>query len=160
MLDWSSSDCPMCGQRHGEVAYAYPPTVLARKVVNKAMQDGARNWPRIVLVVPLAITAPHWQKLLKFSVVDNAERYLRVRHARSSVRHGSGHEPNELAVFMCDFGSAAGAADWSPCAGCVGMVARRVRRPCGGGRDEEDRRRLREELLRLVAEDGPRGASV
>jgi hypothetical protein len=55
ILDWSSRDCPMCGQRHGEVAYVYPPTVLARKVVNKAMQDGAR----IVLVVPLAITAPH-----------------------------------------------------------------------------------------------------
>ena len=40
------------------MACAYPPTVLARRVVSKAMQD----WPRKVLVVPLEITAQHWQK--------------------------------------------------------------------------------------------------
>jgi hypothetical protein len=27
MLDWSASNCPVCGLRHGEVVYAYPPTV-------------------------------------------------------------------------------------------------------------------------------------
>ena len=32
-----------------------------------------------------------------------------------------------------------------------------ARGQCGGGRDEEDRRRLQEELLRLVTEDGPKG---
>jgi hypothetical protein len=153
MLDWSASDCPVCGLRHAEMVYAYPPTVMARKTVNKAMQDGAR----MALVVPLAVTAPHWQKLLRFSVVDNADRYLRVRNARASVRHGSPHDPNELAVFVCDFRSAADASDLSSVAGCPGAVARRVRGQCGGGRDEEDRRRLQEELLRLVAEDGPKG---
>ena len=38
-----------------------------------------------------------------------------------------------------------------------GVWARRARVPCGGVEDEADRRRLRDALLRLVAEDGPRG---
>jgi hypothetical protein len=48
MLDWSESDCPSCGGRHKEVAYAYPPIVLAMHLVNKARQDGGRK----VLIVP------------------------------------------------------------------------------------------------------------
>lgn len=156
MLDWSSSECPLCRQTHREVVYAYPPTVLARRVVNKAMQDGAR----MVLVVPLAVTAPHWQKLRKYSLIDNADRYLRVKNARAGLRHGSADDPNELAVFACDFSCIVGEADCAPSVGCVGPVTRRPRRPCGGGRDEEDRRRLRAELLRQVAEDGPAGAAV
>ena len=43
---------------------------------------------------------------------------------------------------------------------CWAGDAAPVTRPCGGGRDEEDRRRLRAELLRQVAEDGPAGAAV
>jgi hypothetical protein len=156
MLDWSSSECPLCRQTHREVVYAYPPTVLARRVVNKAMQDGAR----MVLVVPLAVTAPHWQKLRKYSLIDNADRYLRVKNARAGLRHGSADDPNELAVFACDFSCIVGEADCAPSVGCVGPVTRRPWRPCGGGRDEEDRRRLRAELLRQVAEDGPAGAAV
>jgi len=99
MLDWSRSRCPRCGLVHAEVVYAYPPTVLARHVVNKAIQDGAM----IVLVVPLAVTAPHWQKLLRASVVANSDRYLRVRNVSMSVSHSTADDPRELAVFMCDF---------------------------------------------------------
>ena len=57
----------------------------------------------MVLVVPLAVTAPHWQKLRKYSLIDNADRYLRVKNARAGLRHGSADDPNELAVFACDF---------------------------------------------------------
>lgn len=154
MLDWSQSKCPACGAWHEEVAYAYPPTVLARKVVNKAMQDGAK----MILVVPLAVTSPHWQKLLRASVLDNSERYLRVRDVSVNISHGSADDPSELAVFVCDFGaSGVERADYGVVSGCPGAVARRIRRPCGGGEDEADRRRLRDVLLRQVAEDGPRG---
>jgi hypothetical protein len=152
-LDWSQSVCPTCGAWHEEVAYAYPPTVLARHVVNKAMQDGAK----MILVVPLAVTSPQWQKLLRASVVNNADRYLRVRDVQASVRHGSADDPSELAVFLCDFGRNGGFADRMFVAGCPGAVERRARVPCGGVEDEADRRRLRDALLRLVAEDGPRG---
>ena len=75
MLDWSQSRCLVCGECHEEVVYAYPPTVLARQTANKAMQDGAK----MILVVPLAVTSPHWQKLLRASVVANSERCMRVR---------------------------------------------------------------------------------
>ena len=154
MLDWSRSLCPKCGKVHEEVVYAYPPTVLARHVVNKAMQDGAR----IVLVVPLAVTAPHWQKLLRASVVANADRYLRVRNVPMSVSHSTADDPSELAVFVCDFKGLSGDADSDVIGACAGAYARRGRVPCGSREDEEDRRRLRAELLRLEAEDGPAGS--
>ena len=136
-LDLSASDCPVCQRRYREVVYAYPPTVLARRVVNKAMQDGAR----MVLVVPPAVTAEYWQKLRQHSVINNAERYLRVKNASRSLRQWSEDDPKDLAVFSCNFSGVASEADCAPGAGCVGAVARRVRRPYGGGQDEEDRLR-------------------
>jgi len=154
MSDWSMSQCPHCGLLHDEVVYAYPPTVLARHVVNKAMQDGAR----IALVVPLAVTAPHWQKLLRASVVANPDRYLRVRNVSQSVLHSTADDPSELAVFVCDFKGMRDVADSAVVGACAGAYARRRRALCGGREDEEDRRRLRAELLRLEAEDGPAGA--
>jgi hypothetical protein len=65
-------------------------------------------------------------------------------------------------VFACDFSGIIGEADCAPgvTVGCVGLVTRRPRRQCGGGRDEEDRRRPRAELLLQVAEDGLAGAAV
>lgn len=153
MLDWSRSQCPQCGSVHAEIAYAYPPTVLARHVINKASHDGAR----MVLVVPLAVTAPHWQRLLRASVVDTRERFLRVRNARAQLVHATADDPQELAVFFCDFGDKRRESDLGASGGCVGAVARRVRRPCGSKEDEGDRRRLRAELLRVQAEDGAAG---
>jgi len=138
------------------VVYAYPPTVLARHVVNKAIQDGAM----IVLVVPLAVTAPHWQKLLRASVVANSDRYLRVRNVSMSVSHSTADDPRELAVFMCDFRGMRDEADSVVVGDCAGAYARRRRALCGSREDEEDRRRLRAELLRLEAEDGPAGTRV
>ena len=84
------------------------------------------------------------------------------KNVRAGLRPGSADDPNELAVLACDFSGIVGEADCAPgvTVGCVGPVTRRPRRLCGGGRDEEDRRRLRAELLLQVAEDGPAGAAV
>jgi hypothetical protein len=86
-------------------------------------------------------------------VINNAERYLRVKNASRSLRHGSEDDPKDLAVFSCNFSGVASEADCAPGAGCVGAVARRVRRQYVG-EDEEDRLRLRDALLRRVDEDG------
>ena len=59
-LDWASSSCPLCGSRHREVVYAFPPSALIRPTVEKAVADRAL----CVLVVPVAILAPYWGKLL------------------------------------------------------------------------------------------------
>ena len=61
-------------------------------------------------------------------------------------------------MFVCDFKGMRDVADSAVVGACAGAYARRRRALCGGREDEEDRRRLRAELLRLEAEDGPAGA--
>ena len=78
--------------------------MLVRHVVNKAIHDGVR----IVLVVPLAVTAPQWHKLVLNSLVGNSDKYIRVRNASRRFRHWSAEDPREMAVFVCDFGRDSG----------------------------------------------------
>ena len=54
----------------------------------------------MVVVTPLAVSAPWWNKLLRASVVPNEEGYLRVRKQQSQL--GSDVE-GELAIFAVDF---------------------------------------------------------
>jgi hypothetical protein len=37
-----------------------------------------------VVVTPLAVSAPYWTKLLRASVVNNTDGYLRVRQPRDN----------------------------------------------------------------------------
>ena len=63
-------------------------------------------------------------------------------------------------MFMCDFRGMRDEADSVVVGDCAGAYARRRRALCRSRQDEEDRRRLRAELLRLEAEDGPAGMRV
>ena len=71
--DWASSECPACGAVHREVLFAFPPSSLVRATVEnlKACPDRALS----VLLVPVAVLAPHWGKLLAASVLPRGAPY-------------------------------------------------------------------------------------
>jgi hypothetical protein len=145
--DWSRSACPSCGLYHREVLYAYPPDALVRATVEKACADRAL----CVLVVPVAILAPYWGKLLSTSVLPRRKPYtdgfFRVRDPARQLLHAGGRTPVELAVFACDFGLLSPRAGMPQRAGCPGAFALRPRPLCGSVGDALDRQRLREALL-------------
>ena len=151
--------CPACGLYHREVVYAFPPSQLVRPAVEKACVDRAL----CVLVVPVAILAPHWGRLLAASVLPRRSPYLdgflRVRDpARSVVWSGSSAAPAELAIFACDFGRLSPRPSLPPLSACPGAFARRPRHLCGSADDCRVQHRIREALLAQSA--GPRPAAL
>lgn len=146
-LDWAQSSCPVCGRRHREVLYAFPPPLLLRPTVEKACADAAR----CVLVVPVSILAPHWNKLLAASVLSQSSGfpggYARVRRPGPLLRHAAGYTPEELAIFACDFGRITPRAGLPAASDCTGSFRRRPRPICGTDEDRADRVRLRDALL-------------
>ena len=146
VADWARSLCPSCGCCHREVLYAFPPDPLVRATVEKASSDRAL----CVLVVPVAILAPHWHALLAASVLPRRKPYLdgffRVRDVSRSVSRPGASAPAELAVFACDFSRLAPRAGLPLLSSCPGSLAVRRRPLCGGSADAHDRLRLREAL--------------
>jgi hypothetical protein len=142
--DWDRSRCPFCGLLQRETLYAFPPSALLNLFVAKARADGARA----ILVTPVAVSAPYWPKLLRASVVPNADGFLRVR--RQQAAPPDSDTPGELAIFAVDF------SPWSnrrrpavPILPC-GMEARfRGRDPCGSPTDQADRQRIRAQMVQL-----------
>jgi hypothetical protein len=103
-----------------------------------------------VVVVPVAITAPYWHKLVRASVlVDHpaVDGFYRVRNPHKALEDVVGSIPSELAVFACDFARLNPRSDLPALSRCAGAFARRTRLPCRSHGDLEDRRRLREALL-------------
>ena len=144
--DWACSLCPRCGASHREVGFAYPPQPLIRHFVKKAIADSML----CVVVVPVAITAPYWHKLVRTSVLDHkpaVDGFYRVRNPSRALEHAGGAIPSELAVFACDFSRLNPRPKLPPIDDCAGAFARRPRPACGSFADYEDRRRLREALL-------------
>ncbi len=152
--DWAQSVCPVCGLAHREVLYAFPPAALVRATVEKACADRAL----CVLVVPVAILAPYWSKLLYASALPLGapfeEGFVRFRTPARHLRHPGDYAPSELAVFECDFGRLEPRLGLPDLSVCPGAVAPRPRTACDGAADLPDRLRLREALL---AQRGVRG---
>ena len=127
--------------------YAFPPLLLLRATIDKACADAAL----CVLVVPLAILAPHWNKLLAASLLSAATGFpagfARVRRPGPMLLHANGFTPSELAVFACDFGRIAPRGGLPPTSTCPGAFTRRSRPVCGSARDQAERARLRDALL-------------
>ncbi len=59
--NWDQSTCPACGLAHREVLFAFPPPALLNRFVAKARTDGIRA----IVVTPLTVSAPYWNKLLR-----------------------------------------------------------------------------------------------
>jgi hypothetical protein len=140
--------CPSCGDTHREVFFAFPPSCLVLPAVEKACADSAL----FVLIVLVAILAPHWNKLLAASVLPRQAQYLdgfaRIRDpARLVEWPGSSAAPAELADFACDFGRLAPRNSLPPLLSCLRAFARRRRHLCGSASDSRDQHRLREALL-------------
>ena len=154
VLDWASSNCPVCGTAHCEVVYAFPPPIMLRGAIANAMED----WALCVFVVAVAIIAPHWHKLLAASVLprrDFPEGFLRVRQPLPLLDHAGSCRPTELAIFACDFGRLSPRAGLPPAGGCFGAHLQRPRPACGSHADLADRSLLRERLLALPPSPAP-----
>ena len=152
--DWAQGVCPVCGLSHREVLYAFPPASLVRAMVEKACADRAL----CVLVVPVAILAPYWRKLLYASALPLValflEGFVRFRSPARHLLHAGYHAPVELAVFACDFNRLEPRPGLPALSDCSGAVAQRPHTACGGAADLRYRLRLREALL---AHRGVRG---
>jgi hypothetical protein len=148
ILDWAVSRCPVCCADHRETIYAFPPLHLLRLALAKAIADRAR----CVLVVAVAVLAPHWNKLLAASVLPLLEfpdGFLRVRNPLPLLLHAGAYRPTELAVFACDFGRLSPRAGLPEDERCSGSRLRRPPPSCGSTADFADRSLLRERLLSL-----------
>ena len=87
--DWRHSPCPHCAGMHREIVYAFPPSSLIRPAIRKATADAAR----VVLVVPVAVTAPLWSKLVSCSLWPNSDGFLRIRNPQAVLSHASQYAP-------------------------------------------------------------------
>ena len=141
--DWRHSACPHCAGLHREIVYAFPPSSLIRPAIRKAIADAAR----VVLVVPVAVTAPVWSKLVSCSLWPNSDGFLRIRNPQAVLSHAHQYAPKELAVFACDFSKLHPRTDSGFAPACAGAYDQRRRPLCGSPEDFGDRSRLREALL-------------
>jgi hypothetical protein len=132
---------------HREVLFLHPPYPLVSAAVEKAVADRAL----CVLLVPVAILSPHWNKLLAASVLPRGAPYvdgfLRVRDPSSHLSWPDALPPAELAIFACDFGLLEPRQGLPPLSLCPGAFARRPRHLCGSPADARDRHYLREAML-------------
>jgi hypothetical protein len=139
--DWARSLCPSCDQCHRETLFAFPPATLLNAFVAKARTDGARA----IVVTPLSVAAPFWNKLLRASVVQNDAGYLRIRRQQSSA---DSDVAGELAVFAVDFAPYASRSPTTASPPGCGMEARfRGRSLLGSPSDQAERARIRAEIL-------------
>jgi hypothetical protein len=141
--DWAYSACPACGRVHRETLFAYPPPALLNPFIAKARADGTRA----IVVTPLAVSAPFWNKLLRSSVTPNEEGYIRVRRQHAppgSDVHG------ELAIFAVDFAPFSSRKRDSLCVPPCGKESLLRGRPLLGSlADQAERSRIHAEIMKL-----------
>ena len=118
-------------------------STLNRFVV-KAQPDGVRA----VVVTPLAVSAPYWNKLLRASVLFGEEGYVRIRKQLQAPPDSDA--AGELAVFAVDFtvGQTRRSAPSAPpgrC-GCEAEFRVRGRCPSGSPADQAERARIHAHL--------------
>ena len=119
--------------------------------IQKAEQVGVR----MVLLVPLAVNSPQCHKLIRASIIQGQEQYLRISSTESMLKDAEGLAPREFALFLREFRPITGTTSdgvrsevRESAVGCVGAYNRRQRPRCIGQEDEVDQLRLRDQLLR------------
>ena len=141
--DWDVSRCPHCAQLHRETLFAFPPPPLLNAFVAKARADGARA----IVVAPLSVASPSWNKLLRASVIRNGEGFLRVRRQHSFPE---ADVAGDIAIFAVDFAAhsfRSRASPPVPSCGRDGLF--RGRDPAGSPHDQAERARIHAELAAL-----------
>jgi hypothetical protein len=97
-------------------------SVLLRTIVDKVIS--CQDMTLCVLVLPvriLALHSPHWHKLLAASVLPKSMDlvgFIRVRHSRFELLHGSPFAPRKLAMWNLNFGRLAPRTGF-PCPGVI-----------------------------------------
>jgi len=139
--DWACSLCPSCGCLHREVLFAYPPTRLITRFIAKARADGIQA----VVVVPLAVSAPYWARLLKASVSKDPRGYTVVRKQQQA--EPATDAAGNLAIFPVDFWGEKSRLRGDSCVPRCGSEAAFRGRPLTGSiADQADRARILSEL--------------
>ena len=138
--DWGCSVCPSCGHTHRETLFAYPPPALLPRFVAKAREDGSRA----LVVTPLAVTAPYWNKLLRFSVLPNADGFFRIRSR--PLPSGNNDADMDLALFAVDFSRAQTRRRLPSAPGCGQESLFRGRPLRGSAADQAERARIHAHL--------------
>ena len=139
--DWGCSECPECLQLHREVLFAYPPPALVNRFLAKVQADGVRA----LVVVPLSVNAPYWNKLLRASVLRDSQGYVAVRHQQQAALGSDA--AGDLAIFPVDFWGEMSRLRGDSCVPRCGREALFRGRPrLGSAADQADRARILAEL--------------
>jgi hypothetical protein len=146
VTDWKCSACPHCNCVHRETFFAFPPRALMRRFVAKAQADGARG----VVLVPLAITASYWPRLVAAARPIGNQSFVHIRNPETVLVDAQGHLPPALAVFAVDFGSSSPRRCDSYAPACGQERAWRGRPLLGHPSDVADRKRIHDELQRRL----------
>ncbi len=126
--------------------------VFIRGVLEEFAYRGRPLWPfvpsaRAVVVTPLSVSAPYWNKLLQAPVVPNEACYLRFRRQAVDV---DSDIRGELALFAVDFTRYSTRAYLAKCLPpCGHERAFRGRPQAGSPADTAERARIHEELERV-----------
>lgn len=141
VTDWNYSTCS-CGKSHREVLFAFPPRVLIRRFIAKARADGIRG----IVIVPLAISAAYWPRLLAAAIPVNGSPFVHLRNLRAMLSHADDFSSPALALFAVDFApftSRSAEIFFPPC----GQEQEwRGRHPLGSSIDQEDRKQIHDVL--------------
>lgn len=117
-----------------------------RRFVAKAQADGARG----VVLVPLAITASYWPRLVAAARPIGNQSFVHIRNPETVLVDAQGHLPPALAVFAVDFGSSSPRRCDSYAPACGQERAWRGRPLLGHPSDVADRKRIHDELQRRL----------
>jgi hypothetical protein len=141
VTDWNYSTCS-CGKSHREVLFAFPPRVLIRRFIAKARADGIRG----IVIVPLAISAAYWPRLLAAAIPVNGSPFVHLRNLRAMLSHADDFSSPALALFAVDFAPFTSRSAETFFPPCGQEQEWRGRHPLGSSIDQEDRKQIHDVL--------------
>ena len=118
-----------------------------------AREDGCRA----LVVTPLSVSAPYWNKLLRASVIPGEHGFLRFSRQQQALADSD--RSGDLALFAVDFAPSAGRRCADPAVSpCEAFGAHRGRPLLGSALDQADRALIQQRLSDLrvsLREDDP-----